>query len=243
MWPCFSLYWRNTEVARYYRKSPRKWRRCNLVSGDRLCCQRHGLAMNWVIRPRTSADKRMLSRSRAVMIVWWAIAGLVVPHWPFGFPWTVTLAILGLEVLHARLLGLCYTAAFPLIFLQLRKGPFLRTVLGYVGKRGWGVEGYWCLRKWVQWIPSIGGAKCGLIASNERDVQGFLRLHQRVRCRAVVPDVLACVHMYILYACVYICVCVYVCGHDICIYMHVCMYMYMYAFIHECMCMCMHICA
>jgi len=35
----------------------------------------------------------------------------------------------------------------------------------------------------------------------------------------------ACVHMYILYAFVYICVCVYVCGHDICIYMHVCMYL------------------
>jgi len=26
----------------------------------------------------------------------------------------------------------------------------------------------------------------------------------------------ACVHMYILYACVYLCVGVYVCGHDIC---------------------------
>ena len=39
----------------------------------------------------------------------------------------------------------------------------------------------------------------------------------------------ACVHMYILCACVYICVCVYVCGHDIytyiCIYMYVCMYL------------------
>ena len=53
----------------------------------------------------------------------------------------------------------------------------------------------------------------------------------------------SCVHMYILYACVYICVCVYVCGHVVCIYMHVCMYLYIYAFIHVCMCMCMHICA
>ena len=51
-----------------------------------------------------------------------------------------------------------------------------------------------------------------------------------------------CVHMYILYARVYICVCGYVCGHDICIYMHVGMYLYIYAFIHVCMCMCMHIC-
>jgi len=42
-------------------KSPRKWRKCNLISGDGLCGQQHGLAMNWVDRPRTSADERMLS--------------------------------------------------------------------------------------------------------------------------------------------------------------------------------------
>ena len=50
----------------------------------------------------------------------------------------------------------------------------------------------------------------------------------RSRCRAVVSDVL-CVRSYVnFYACVYICVCVYVCGHDICIYMHV------YVFVHLC---------
>ena len=42
-------------------RSPRKWRKCNLVSGDRFCGQRHGLAMNWVDRPCTNADERMLS--------------------------------------------------------------------------------------------------------------------------------------------------------------------------------------
>ena len=36
---------------------------------------------------------------------------------------TVTLIILGLGFLRARLLRLCSTAAFPPIFLQLRKGP------------------------------------------------------------------------------------------------------------------------
>jgi len=59
-----------------------------------------------------------------------------------------------------------------------------------------------------------------------------------VRAVAAAPSFqtcFACVHMYILYACVYICVCVYVCGHDICVYMHVCMYLYIYAFIHVCM--------
>jgi len=68
----------------------------------------------------------------------------------------------------------------------------------------------------------------------------------RSRCRAVVSDVL-CVRSYVYFVCVCvymcICVCVYVCGHDICTYMHVCMYLYIYAFIHVCMCMCMHVCA
>ena len=68
----------------------------------------------------------------------------------------------------------------------------------------------------------------------------------RSRCHAVVPGVLACGHMYILYVFVYICVCGYVCrgGHVyMYIYMHLCMYMYKYVFIHTCICMCMHICA
>jgi len=44
----------------------------------------------------------------------------------------------------------------------------------------------------------------------------------------------ACVHMYNLYACVYIHVYVCMCADMyIYIYMHVCRYMYMYAFIHN----------
>jgi len=38
----------------------------------------------------------------------------------------------------------------------------------------------------------------------------------------------ACVHMYILYACVYICVCVYVCGH---VYMYICAFVYVYVYV------------
>ena len=158
--------------------------------------------------------------------------GLVVPHWPFVSPWTVTLFILGLrlEVLRAHLLGLCCTAAFP-----------LQTVLGCVGKRGWGVEGYWCLQKWVQWSPSIGGAKCGLITSNERDVQGSLRLHQllarllpRRRSRR------ACVRAYVHFVCVCVqmcmCVCVWLgisasacgrCHASTCVFVCICMHMHM----------------
>jgi len=52
------------------------------------------------------------------------LQGLVVFHWPFVSSWTVTLIILGHGFLRARVLWLCCTAAFPPIFLQLRKGPF-----------------------------------------------------------------------------------------------------------------------
>jgi len=53
---------------------------CNLGLGNCLCGQRHGLAMNWVDQPRTSVDERMLSWRRAVVILLWAVAGLIVPH-------------------------------------------------------------------------------------------------------------------------------------------------------------------
>ena len=38
----------------------------------------------------------------------------------------------------------------------------------------------------------------------------------------------ACVHMYILYACVYICVCVYVCGL---VYIHICACVYVCVYV------------
>ena len=47
---------------------------------------------------------------------------LVDFHWPLVARGSHILH-LGLGLLRARLLGLCCTAAFPLIFLQLRKGP------------------------------------------------------------------------------------------------------------------------
>ena len=85
-----------------------------------------------------------------------------------------------------------------------------------------------------------------LDCSGQGQGQRFLASSWASRAVAAAPSFqtcFACVYMYILYGCVYICVCVYVCGHDICIYTHVCMYLYIYAFIHMCMCMCMHICA
>ena len=51
------------------------------------------------------------------------LAGVGCSSLTFRFSWTVTLIILGLGFLRARLLRLCCTADFPPIFLQLRKGP------------------------------------------------------------------------------------------------------------------------
>ena len=51
-----------------------------------------------------------------------------------------------------------------------------------------------CLRR----MKETCGASCVWISSSSS------------RCCKIVPDVLACAHMYILYVCVYICVCVYV---------------------------------
>jgi len=124
--------------------------------------------------------------------------------------------------------------------------PGPRTVLEYVGKWGWGVEGYWCVRKWVQWSPSIGGAKCGLIASNERDMQSFLRLHQLLarllaRCRSR----RACVRAYAHFVCVrvYMCMCacvrtsIYVC---ICMCVCICICMRLYTYVCVCVCIFVH---
>ena len=90
---------------------------CESYVGAWLRGWRLGRAMNLVDRLRTSTDERVLSGRLAVVIAWWAVVGLVVPHWPFGFSWTVILVILGLAFLRscrARLLRLCA----PLLSLQ-----------------------------------------------------------------------------------------------------------------------------
>ena len=56
------------EIPSQFRKLPRKWRKCNLVSGHGLRGSQFGRAMNWMDGPRTSADERMLSGRRAVVI-------------------------------------------------------------------------------------------------------------------------------------------------------------------------------
>jgi len=158
--------------------------------------------------------------------------------------------------LRARLLRLCCTAAFPPIFLQLRKGPLwncaellqsytlcssdqCRTVklrLPAVCELFWGMLG----RGDVGWrgIGILGSGYSEVLTSLEvRNVVWLRRTKEtckascvyngssRNRCRIVVPGMVACVHMYILYACVYIYVCVYVCRH---VYMYICACVYVF---------------
>jgi len=56
-------------------KTAGQWQKCNLVSGHGLCGQRHGLAMNWGARPRTSADERDVVWAPRCRDCVWAVAG------------------------------------------------------------------------------------------------------------------------------------------------------------------------
>jgi len=168
--------------------------------------------------------------------------------------------------------ALC-TAAFPPIFLQLRKGHLwscaellqsyalcssdqCRTVklrLPAVRKLFWGMFA----RGDCGWRGiNVSGSRYNEVLALEVRTVVWLRLTKetckascvcngssRVRCHAVVPGVLACVHMYILYVCVYICVCVYVCGHVymyiyacVCVFVHLCVYTHVYVYVYAYLC-------
>jgi len=80
--------------------------------------------------------------------------------------------------------------------------------------------------------------------SGQGEGRSFLAWSWASRAVAAAPSFqtcFACVHVYILYACAYICVCVYVCGHvyvyicacvyvcvNVCVYTHVYVYVYAY---------------
>ena len=115
--------------------------------GQGLCGQRHGLAMNWVDRPRTSADERdavCLPRCRDFA---WAVQGLVIFSLTSRFFVNSQLdhfrAWIPAYSLTATLLHRCFPSNLSTTtqgaIVKLRK---FSTVLGYVGKRGWEMERY-----------------------------------------------------------------------------------------------------
>jgi len=64
-----------------------------------------------------------------------------------------------------------------------------------------------------------------IVADREKDRPSWCKVG--LRWSANVSDVLACVHIYNLYVCVYICVCVYVRAH-VCMYICACVYVRIY---------------
>jgi len=81
----------------------------------------------------------------------------------------------------------------------LAHGPWI--IPGYVGKRKGVGEGYLGLRKCVQWSPSVGGAKCGWSRWTEKKcgASSTCISFSHSHCHDVVPGVLACVHMFMLW--------------------------------------------
>jgi len=179
--------------------------------------------MNWVDWLYTSADKRMWSGRRAVVMVWWAAVGCGCSALIRRFSWTgdwgaghegypppdssgqgegqsfLASSWASRAVAAAPSFQTCFACVhvyilYACVYIFLMQKCLLRSNLSKRSKKH----------------------------SNRKTPSSQLLSSPNV--------------------CVYICVCVYVCGHDICIYMHACMYLYIYAFIHMCMCMCMHIC-
>jgi len=104
------------------------------------------------------------------------------------------------------------------------------------------VEGYWCFRKWVQRSPCIGGAKCGLIASNERDVQSSLSLQQllaRSLPRRRSRRACVCSYVHFLCVCLHMCMCVRVWT---CVCMYICMCVRICTSMRLCICVCVCVC-
>jgi len=181
------------------------------------------------------------------------LAGVGCSSLTLRFSWTVTLIILELGFLRARLLRLCCTATFPPIFLQLRKGPLwscaellqsyalssdqCRTVklrlpavrelfLGMLGRGdgGWGGIGV------------SGSGYNEVLALEVRTVVWLRRTKETCKASCVCNSSScvalprrrsrrACVRSYVHF----VCVCVNMC---MCVCVRTCMYVYI------CMCVC-----
>jgi len=170
--------------------------------------------------------------------------GLVILHWPFVSREQSTWSFSGLD---SCVLAYCGSAAPRLLSLQ----SFCNYARGHCeAARNFfrdmhsvhliSVEQ--CFRKWVQWSPCIGGAKCGLIASNERDVQSFLRL-QRLLARSLPRRYgrsrRACARLNVHFVCVCVYMCMCVCVRT-CKYVYIRMYVCICTFtrLYTCVCVC-----
>jgi len=145
------------------------------------------------------------------------LAGVGCSSLNLRFSWTVTLTILGLRFLRARVLRLCCTAGGVLVLQDVGTTKSL----------------HWRCEMWFNCVERKRSAKLPWSAT--------------APCTfAAAPSFQACLRVFICTFCMCVCIYVYVCMYVeiyICIYVHVCMYLCIYAFMHVCMCMCMHVCA
>ena len=240
------MHWKRRESGRNVNPMSEHWLR-----GSRL-----GRAMNLVDRLRTSADERVLSGRLAVVIVWWAACG----GWLFFIdPSFLVNSHLDHSLLRARLLRLCCTAAFPPIFLQLRKGPLWscaellqgyalcssdqsRTIklrLPAAHELFWGMlgrgDGGW------RGIGVSGSGYNEVLALEVGNVVWLRRTKETCKASCVCNGSSrvslphrrsrrACVRSYVHFVCVCVYMCsVYVCGH---VFMYT--YARVYVFVHLC---------
>jgi len=190
------------------------------------------------------------------------LAGVGCSSLTLRFSWTVTLIILGLGFLRAHLLWLCCPAAFPPIFLQLRKGPLwscaellqsytlcsfdqYRTVklrLPAVRDLFWGMLGRG--DGGCRGIDFSGSGYNEVLALEVQNVAWLRRTKETCKASCVCNGSWrvslprrrsrrACVRSYVHFACV----CVYMC---MCVYVYVCGHVYMY--IYACVYVFIHLC-
>jgi len=196
------------------------------------------------------------------------LAGVSCSSLTLCFSWTVTLIILGLGFLRARLLRLCCTGTFPPIFLQLRKGPLwscvellqsyalcssdqcrtvklrlpaVRELLWDMLERG---DGGW------RGI-GVSGSGCNeVLALEVRNVGWLRRTKETCKASCVCNGSLArsllrrrsrraCVRLYVHFVCMCVYMCMCVCVRT-CIYVYICMCVCICTSMHlyTCVCVC-----
>jgi len=108
---------------------------------DSWACSLGGPWTGWI----GSAPVQMSGCSLGAALSW-STGALLHRCFPFNLSTTTQGAIVKLRGASLELCTLL-TGSVWNSKITLARGP--RTVLGYVGQRWWGVEVYWCLRKWV----------------------------------------------------------------------------------------------
>jgi len=173
-------------------KTAGKWWKCDPISEHRLRSSRHGLT--WWIGSAPVQMSRCCLGAALSWFAWWAACRVGCSSLTLRFSWTVTLIILGLGFLRARVLRLCCTAGGVLV---LRDVGTMKSL-------------HWRCKMWFDCVERKRSAKLPWSAT--------------APCTfAAAPSFQACLRAFIynfVCVCVYMCMCVCV---QTCIYVYICM--------------------